>query len=178
MKKNTYNRNLYGKANYDGQYSTLIKIIIGVLLVLLIVYLGTALATGEIKLNKPKYEYKPTDSTIQYEELSKGQILNRGEKEYYALIFDFSDPNATLYLKLVDDYKEKENSLNIYTVDIGKEFNKSLIANEDEKYSEKPSALNDLKVVKDVTLLKIKDKKVIERTENKEKVLEILNKMI
>ena len=76
MKKNDKNMNkkdLYGKANYNEQVVTIAKISIGVIIVLLLVYLATALATGEIKLgNKKKDETK--EATIQYEEIIAGEL--------------------------------------------------------------------------------------------------------
>lgn len=178
MKKNANKKSLYGKANYDSQITTLIKIGLGVLIFLVLVYLLTAIITGEIKFTKYKYAYRPTISQLQYEEITKGQILNRDDKEYYVLLFDFEDSNSILYLYLRDSYMEKEKSFNMYTVDIKKEFNTSLVVTGDEKYKEKPTNINELKVNDDVTLLKIKNGKVTERIEFKEKVLESLRKMI
>jgi len=173
--KSTNKKDLYGKANYDEQIVRLVKIAIGVILVLVLVYLLTALATGEIKLGNKKTE-ETKESTIQYEEIIAGQIMNRQQDEYYVLVFNFTDDEASYYLSLKDSYKQNTDALPFYLVDLEKGFNQSLMLEEGEEYTQKPTNIQDLKV-KSPTLLKIKNKKVTERIETNEKVKEYLKKI-
>jgi len=78
--KNMNKKDLFGKANYNEQVVTIVKIAIGVVLALAVVYFATALVTGEIKLgNNNKEEIK--EATIQYEEIIAGSIINRQKEE-------------------------------------------------------------------------------------------------
>lgn len=175
MKKDTNKKDLFGKANYDEQLVKGIKIAIGVILFLVVVYLLTALATGEIKFGDKDKE-KITESTIQYEEIIAGQILNRMEDEYYVLAFDFTDDNTSYYLSLKDSYELNIDAIGFYLVDLEKGFNQAIIASDEEEYTEKPSDITDLKV-KAPTLFKVVKGKVTERTEGTDAVIEKLEKI-
>ena len=172
MKKNEQKMNkkdLFGKANYDEQLATAIRIAMGVLVVLGFVYLITALVTGEIHLGDDQKK-ETVESKIQYEEIIAGQILNRKADEYYVLAFNFSDSEASYYLSLRDGYKQNTDALPFYIVDLEKGFNTSIVV------EEIPKDTTQLKVVAP-TLLKIKKGKIIERISTKEKVKEYLEKI-
>ena len=175
--KNQKNRNkkdLYGKANYSEEIINVGKIAVGVILVLALIYLGTALATGEIKLGSDKKEI--TESKIQYEEIIAGQILNRIDEEYYVLLFSFTSSDASRYLSLKDSYLQNKDATPFYIVDLDKKLNESIIVKEEEEYNKKPSKVTDLKV-NGATILKVKDKKVTERIEGDEKIKEYFKKI-
>ena len=108
-------RNYKMTTTTELDYKRVIKIGVGVVLVFIIVYLVTAIAAGEIKLNK-KETIKET--TINYQEIIAGQTFNRPADSYYVLYFNFSDSKASYYLDLIDQYKTKDNSLPFYIVDI------------------------------------------------------------
>lgn len=172
QKKNKQEMNkkdLFGKANYDAQLATGIRIAVGVLIALGFVYLLTALATGEIKLGEEKKK-EAAETKIQYEEIIAGQILNRKQDEYYVLAFNFTDAEASYYLSLKDGYKQNTDALPFYIVDLEKGFNTSIVVEETPKDS------TELKVVAP-TLLKIKKGKITERVSTKEKVKEYLEKI-
>lgn len=172
QKKNQQNRNkkdLFGKANYDTQIATGIKIAVGVIIALGLVYILTALATGEIKLGTEKKQPTP-EAKIQYEEIIAGQILNRKQEEYYVLAFNFTDADATYYLSLKDSYGQNMDALPFYIVDLEKGFNTSIVV------EESPKNKTELKVIAP-TILKIKKGKITERIETKEKVKEFLEKI-
>ncbi len=173
IKESRNKKDLFGKANYNEQVMSGVKIALVVIAVLGIFYLLTAIKTGEIKFGKKEKE--PEEVEIQYEEIIAGQILNRKQDEYYVLIFNFTDPQASYYLSLKDSYKQNTEALPFYIVDLEKDFNQSLRINEGEEYKEKPSKITDLKAISP-TILKIKNKKVTERIETSEKVLEFLEK--
>lgn len=174
MKKNTNKKDLFGKANYNEQVKSLVKISVVVIIVLAAVYFLTALATGEIKLGNSSN--KEEEVTIQYEEILAGQVLNRKDKEYYVLLFEFSNENAGRYITLKDNYAQTTDALPLYLVDLEKGFNQKIVAEEDEKYSEKPSNIQDLKV-NGTTLLKVKNGKVTDRIETDDLVKEFLSKI-
>lgn len=169
MSKKT-KRNLYKTNNStDMEYSKIIKITLGVILVLVLTYFITALATGEIKWGK-KETQQEAETSIQYEEIIAGQILNRNSDEYYVLLFNFSDTFASYYLSLKDTYIKNEDSLPFYIVDLEKHMNLGVVAENDESYKANVSNVNDLKVT-NPTIIKVKDHKVIESIKGKENIL-------
>ena len=103
-------------------YVRVIKIAVGVLLVLGIVYFVTALLSGEIDLDK-KENNTSTETTIQYQEIIGGEFLNRKAASYYVLFYDFNDDNGNYYKSLISEYSSKDNSLPFYTVDLRKKIN-------------------------------------------------------
>ena len=89
MGKKKQKRNLYRtNSSSDMEYNKIIKISIGVLVVLVLTYFGTAILSGEIKFGEKKKEEVKEEVSIQYEEIMVGQMLNRSEVNimYYYLI--------------------------------------------------------------------------------------------
>lgn len=151
-------------------YVRVIKISIGVLLVFALVYLGTALLSGEIDLNKDtKKENKET--VIQYQEIIAGSMLNRKANEYYVLIYDFSSEYNSYFQSLITEYSNKDNSLPFYTIDLGKKVNEDLKVSEENK--EKVIEWATLKV-EESALVKISNGKIVEVVEGNDKVVESL----
>lgn len=169
MKKKT-KRNLYKtNTSSDMEYSKIIKITLGVVLVLTLTYFVTALATGEIKFGKEKEELKE-EVIIQYEEIIAGQILNRDKEEYYVLLFDFTDTYASYYLSLKDTYIKNDKALPFYIVDLEKHVNKSIVAADENEYKANVNNIDNLKVI-NPTILKVKNHKVIKNITGKENIL-------
>lgn len=156
MKRNK--RNYKTTTSTELDYQRVIKISVGVLIVLVLVYLVTALASGEIKFNK-KEEEKITE--IQYEEILAGETFNRSANEYYVLFCNLSDNFTNYYLELIGTYKNKENSLPFYMVDIEKKANTDYVTNE-------------LKI-ENPTIIKIKDSKIVDTIKGKDNVLKFFN---
>lgn len=168
MKKEKKNKKIfYGKANYNEEMVRGIKIFLCVALLFAAIYFVTALLTGEISFGKK--EEKETVTTIQYEEILAGESFNRSDKEYYILYFPFTDGASSLYITLKDAYAEKEKSLPVYIVDLDKYFNTSIVAKDDETFKDKPQNIGELKV-KNATLLKFSDRKVVSRIEGKDNI--------
>lgn len=174
MKKKT-KRNLYKtNSNSDMEYSKVIKITIGVIVVLALVYFVTALATGEIKFNNKK-KVEETETNIQYEEIIAGQILNRNDKDYYVLLFNFTDTYASYYLSIKDTYVKKDKALPVYIVDLEKDINKGIVAEDSKNIKTYVDNVNSLKV-SNPTLIRIKDHKVVQSIEDRDKIIEFFEK--
>lgn len=157
----------------DMEYSKVIKIALGVLLVLGLTYFVTAIATGEIKFGNKDQEEK-AETVIQYDEILAGEIFNRSQEEYYVLLFNFTDTFASYYLSLKDTYTEQENALPIYIVDLEKHPNKEYAVEEGETYAEYPDTIDDLKA-SNPTLIKIRNHKVTERISGRDRILEFFH---
>ena len=70
----------------DTGYQTVIKIAVGVLITLILVYFTTAILSGEIKFGSKEKVKEETE--IQYQEIIAGESFNRNDKEYYVLFLD------------------------------------------------------------------------------------------
>ena len=159
MSKKT-KRTLYKTgSNVNTEYSTVVKIVIGVVGVLVLTYLVTALASGEIKLGKKKQEDRQ-EVSIQYEEIMAGQILNRNHDEYYVLLFNFTDTFASYYLSLKDNYITKDNALPFYIVDLEKYSNQNISTEKEEEIITNINHVNDLRVM-NPTIINIIDKNIL-----------------
>ena len=170
MKSKKQKRNLYKtNNNSEMEYSKIIKITIGVVLVLALTYFVTAIVSGEIKFGN-KEEVLKEETSIQYEEIMVGQMLNRSENEYYVLLFNFTDSFASYYLSLKDNYSLTDNALSFYIIDLEKHVNKDYVLKDGEYLVEKPVRLVDFKVTSP-TIVKIKDKKVMERISGRDNIL-------
>lgn len=168
--------NIQTTTNSDFNTSTLVKIIIGVLLVLGLTYFIGGLLNGTITFgNKKKQE--PQETVIQYNEILAGESFTRNEDTYYVLYGNLSSKELDAVETYKIAYSYKENALKIYEVDTVKSFNNSIVANKDEIYSSKPSSINELKVY-GTTLLKFIKHKVVERIEGTEEVANYLYELI
>lgn len=160
----------------DFNTSTLIKIIIGVVLVLILTYFIGGLLNGSIKIGgKEKKEKEET--VIQYSEIIIGETFTQKENEYYVLYYDFNSDLNNIIESYTYSYMYKQDALKMYTVDLSDGFNKDKVAEENENYINKPSNINDLKV-QNPTILKISNKKVTERIEGKENTINYLSNLI
>lgn len=167
--KKKQKRNLYKTNNTDMEYSKIIKIAIGVIIIIGLTYFVTALVSGEIKFGKDKEEVKE-ETSIQYEEIMVGQMLNRSESEYYVLLFNFTDSFASYYLSLKDTYSQGDDALPFYIIDLEKHVNKEYVLEDGEYLIEKPVRLVDFKATSP-TIVKIKDRKVVERISGRDNIL-------
>jgi len=170
MKNKKQKRNMYKtNTNTEFEYMKGIKVAIGVILILGLTWFATAALTGEIDFSKE--EEVKEEVSIQYDEITVGQLFNRVEDEYYVLLFNFTDVFAEHYLSLIDSYKTNEDSLAFYIVDLEKKVNEEYVLKEGEGLTDKPNSLSKFKAV-NPTIVKIKNHKVVERISEREKVLD------
>ena len=158
----------------NTEYSTVVKIAVGVVSVLVLTYLITALASGEIKFGKKSQETKQ-EVSIQYEEIMAGQILNRNHDEYYVLLFNFTDTFASYYLSLKDNYITEDNALPFYIVDLEKYSNQNISTEKEEEIITNIDNVNDLRVM-NPTIIKVKNHRVVESIKGRESILDFFSK--
>ena len=144
------------KTNDLSELKGLVKIIIVLVIAFLVMYLLTVGATKlgwfDIGYTKPEI----AESVINYDKIIAGSIFDKKDTDYYVAIADFSGTNNIYYESIISNYKEKESKLPIYYVDLSDELNKSIIS---EENNTKATNASELKI-KDVTLIKITNKKV------------------
>jgi len=158
-----------------SEATTIVWILGGVIAVLLVTYCIACLMTGEIKLGKEQEKEKAAVE-IQYDEILAGQTFNRDNSDYYVFYFDFTSNYASAYATYRESYIMGLESLPMYLVDLSKGFNQNIVVTDDETtYKEKPEKLEDLKV-KGTTILKVSNKKVVERIEGKDKISDFFDK--
>ncbi len=150
MKKN---KNLIDK-QYSGESIELKKLLfifIGVILFFLAAYFLGGIVTGNIKLKKEK----PKEVQIQYKEILAEMTFKQNEESYFVMFYSF-DSNDAILLETLQSGLESSGS--VYKVDLEKNFNKNYVTEDNPKTN--PSGLKELKV-KNPTLIKIKNKKVV-----------------
>ncbi len=163
------NKTKRAKINYQSDEQIEIRRFITILIVLiaivLIVYFFTRIFVTKDLINKTKEE--ATAGAINYSVATIGTMLNKTEEEYYVMIFNSEDANASYYNSLVSRYEKNEKHLNIYMVDLNNELNK-------QYYDKDHSNLNakDIKDfrVSDIALLRVKKGKVIKALEAEDKI--------
>jgi len=169
--KLNYSNKIY---DHNTEAWRIIKILLGIILFLVFFYLLAMIMTGEIKFGKK--EKIEEETVIQYDEILAGQSLNRMDEEYYVLYYDFSEKIASTYVTYRDTYTQALKGIPMYMVDLENGFNTGYVLKEGEERVELPEEINQLKVL-NPTILKIKDHKVIERTEGKEAVKNLLKEL-
>ena len=155
----------------DLEYTRIIKIMLGVAAVLLIVYLVTALATGEIKLGKKKPKTKE-ETQIQYQEILAGETFNRNKEEYYVIFYKASDTFASYYETRVGNFNSKSSATTMYIVDLENGLNEKYLISDEEEVNTQD--INSLKV-DNPTIIKINNKKSVEVINGRENVIEFFN---
>ena len=168
--RNVIERN---KTEYNDSLFKILKIFGIVLIMFIIIYIGTAITKGEIKLTKE--EENKEEVTIQTEEILAGSTFKITDKEYMVLYYDFSSNNSGVYGSMYSSYKNSGNSIKMYRVDLSKGFNKTYVT--EGIVNSNPTSADDLKV-KTPTLIRIKDKRVTKVISTKEGIKKYINSLI
>lgn len=169
LKKVDKNHNNETNKNMIGQ---LLKIVIIIVIAFVLFYLITYFVT---KNNKTySWENSSNASVIQYDEIMFGTLLKQNSNEYYVLAMSNSNENKDIYNTYISMYKDKKGALKFYTIDLDSDFNKNYIA---DKSNFSITKISDLKV-KGVTLLKIKNKVIVEYVEGNDKVIEKFKELV
>lgn len=163
------------KANYDESLVKAVKILGILILLFVIIYIGTAIVTGDIKLKKE--EEAKEEVSIQNEEILAGSTFKMKEKDYIVFYYDYTSVSAGIYDALYSDYNESEKNVpKMYKVDLSKGFNKAYVSSE-EKLNTKPSNVDELQV-KNPTLIRIKNNKVVKFITSRDDIKKYINDLI
>lgn len=138
----------------------IIKFIVIVLVVAALFYLITII----VSKNKTQSTSKTKEeSVIQYDSIIIGNMFQQKEKEYYVLLKDKNDTYLSYYETYINNYKQKDSALKIYNVDLQSAFNK--------KYYGKENKINKENfMIKETTLLKIKNSEIEEFYQGNEEI--------
>lgn len=155
--------------NSNEEISKLIKIVVIIITLFIVFYLITVLVTKEKELESEKV---PT--TIQYDKILIGEMLNQDPESYYVIITREDDEYVSLYANYLYIYSMKENSLRYYTANLDDVFNNSYLA---EEANIEVTTLNGLKL-NSTTLVKVSNKKISAIYNEKETIISQLEEMI
>lgn len=149
--------------NEEYNLISLIKMIVVIIIVVFMFYGLTVLITKNKKTGSQDDINNNTE--IQYDEILIGNIYDQKEEEYYVLVELTSD-----YITLNDiltNYNSKTEKIKLYTADLNNGFNKKYLG-------EKSNFENKYPIFNKSTLLKIKNKQLIEYVEGTDKIQEKL----
>lgn len=147
----------------DNEFSLvrLLKFVVIVVLAFAAFYAITVFVTNKKETKKEKIE-----SSIQYDEILIGEILNRDYDSYYVLVENEDNENNDYYYQYVNSQNEKK----VFYCDLSNSFNKKY------KSTESNLSVTNIDEIKfsDTTLLYIEGGKIINAYENNEDITNIL----
>ena len=158
----------------EDKYSIkeLITFIIIILVVLGIFYGITVLVTNKKNNTKSSDASTSTDENtkIDYEKILAQNALSQKDENYFVYAYTNSDENVSTYNNDLVTYKNKEDALKVYYVELDNAFNKNNFASE--------SNFEDGKVIiKATTLLKVNNGSIVEKYETKEEITNALTSL-
>lgn len=142
--------------------TSLIKMIFIIILVVAMFYGLTIVIT---KNKKNTNDLDETNTQIQYDEILIGNIYDQREDEYYVLA-ELTSDYLTLN-NLINDYNKKDNKIKLYVSDLNSGFNKEYLKEESNFEGKYP-------IFSKSTLIKIKNKQLVEYVEGIDKIQEKL----
>lgn len=153
-----------------NEVKKLIQIIIIVVIILFVFYGLTVIITNHKKDIK-RIDEDTINTVIEYDKILVSDIYNQQEDSYYILATLENDKNLKTYNSKINNYREKENSIKIYTLNLNSAFNKKYIKETSDFSLEYPN-------FKDSTLLKIENHEIIASYEGSKEILTELETMI
>ena len=178
MAKNSKNNKKERKINkieyetaMDSSIKNKIFIVIGILVFLLAFYLLIFYITNK---NNPKKEDSDTKEkvTFSYDEILLGRSLSMQDDEYLVLFYDKSDEKQSeIYDQLYKDYKNKEEHLSIYYVDMSSGLNKKFSTTEES--NKNPSDVSEF-LINGPTLIRVNNHIVQDYYEGEESIKSII----
>ena len=155
----------------DSSIKNKIFIVIGILVFLLAFYLLTLYITNK---NNPKKDDSDTkeEVTFSYDEILLGRSLSMQDDEYLVLFYDKSDEKQSeIYDQLYNDYKNKEDHLSIYYVDMSSGLNKKFSTMEES--NKNPSDVSEF-LINGPTLIRVNNHIVQDYYEGEESIKSII----
>ena len=160
------NKKLLKEQKYVSEESNEIRrfviILLGIIVCIVAVY---AVSRFLIKKNDTNTnENNIQEGKIDYNVVSVGTMLNREESEYYVLVYDQKDSKSSIYATYGGLYANTPEAKKMYYLDLNNELNKAYVAS-DGNSNPNAKEIEDFKFG-EITLLKIKNKKVVKYLED------------
>ena len=155
--------------SFDTDLSKIIYIVLGVICVFGLFYLLTVFV-----LNKDDNTTKTDEEVeISLDTTIVGRSFSMPEEKYYVLYYDAKDEVVSEeYSSTITNYiySTSEDHVKLYTVDMSDALNKKYLSEESKPMPEKVSDI----AIKGTTLMVIEKGKVVEYTEDKARIEELL----
>lgn len=145
-----------------------IFVVIGLVVVIVGVYFFTRAFITKDLTKKETEDTKYTEGAINYDTAIVGNMLNRPYNEYYLIAFDSTGTKANYFNTLANLYTSNDKSLKLYYIDLANELNQKYVAKENDA-SKKFETIENLKLG-EITLIKVKNKKVTKFITNIEEI--------
>ena len=136
----------------NSSISDAIKLIIVILVILLVFYLLTMVILSK------KTSTVVNNASIQYTKILAGESFNQKEDDYLVFYYSMKDDDSMKYADFISKYREKEEHLPIYTVDLSEGFNKKYLSDLENRLA---SSASELKL-NGTTLIHFKENKIDE----------------
>lgn len=150
---------------YTSEESKEVKRFIIILLSIIVLVLAVYGITRLVNKDKDNNNDRTvTAGSIDYDKVSVGTLFNRADSEYYVIVYDGEAPNAIYYSALMNKYMDKEKSNKVYFCDLSNELNKKYYVGEDKDSNPNATTSSEL-AFKDLTLIKIKNGKIVKYLE-------------
>ncbi len=137
--------------NYESNDTKEIKSLIIITIVVITIAVGLFFLTDYLNNKKTS-----SNTKIDYDICIVGNMFNRPYDEYYVFLYSSTDKNASTYKGLITSYKDTDNALKVYYVDMNDKLNAAFLSEDSNK---KPTDANEVKI-KESALILIKDGKV------------------
>ena len=143
--------------------------VLGIVIVVVIgVYFFTrAFVTKDLFKKEKPAEENNVQVNIDYNVTLLGALFTRPYKDYYVIVYDSTNKRADYYNIIVKMYRDANEGIKLYYADLGTQFNKPFYTEDKSNYQ--TNSLDGLKV-RDITLIKISDKKIVQFIEDEEKI--------
>ncbi len=152
----------------------LVKIVLIVVVIIIIFYGITVLMTKNKKEKTDNNVNNTTPAIIQYDEIMLGTLFRQPRDEYYVLIQKEDDPYNSLFQSYITTYGSKTDSLKVYTANLDSVFNAYYVS---EKSNLKTDNISEFRV-SDISLIKVKEKAVVESYEGLEEIEKALKELV
>lgn len=164
------NKKVHKLGRFDENIKNKIILVVGILCFFSFFYLLTSYITNKNSSDMSDTENNnATDEvSISYENIIVGRTFSMGDGDYLVLYYDKSleDINS-VYSQLVNNYVMLNEHLDIYTVDMSSNFNKSYTTVDEA--NKNPSNASEIKI-NGPTLIKISNGKVADYIEGEESI--------
>ena len=137
-------------------------ILISIIVIVLIVY---AVSKVFMKDEKNTTEDTVQEGKIDYDKVSVGMIFNRNYDEYYVAVYNEENNQAVLYSTIITNYVSEKDSLKVFFCDLGNYLNEKYYVGKDGTSNHNATKVDELGF-KDLTLLKIKNGKIVKYIED------------
>lgn len=163
-KKKKLNDKYLKPEKFESEESNEVKrfifILLGIVVIVLIIY-----GVSKIFIKEENSSTRVTTTgEINYDIVTVGTMFNKPDKEYYVMIYDEENTNAVLYSTIINEYLNETNHLNVYFCNLKNKLNSSYYVGSDGTSNKEATTIDDL-ALGDLTLVKIKNGKIVKYIE-------------